>query len=193
MKPAVFLDRDGVLTIPEFRDGRSFAPRTLEAFQIYPDAPACVRELKQAGFLVVVVTNQPDVGAGIVAQDVVEEMHVRLRADVPVDDIEVCYETREQATDRRKPGAGMLKDAARRWGIDLGASFMVGDRDSDIEAARRAGCTAVFIDLGYSDAGPTRQAATVSSLREATDWILRRGEPACVSDAGGRHANDHRI
>ena len=69
----------------------------------------------------------------------------------------------------------MLIDAARTWGIDLGASYMVGDRDSDVEAARRAGCTAVFVDLGYSEPPPTGQAASVRSLREATDWILRRG------------------
>ena len=173
-RPAVFLDRDGVLTIPEFRDGRSFAPRTLETFQIYADAQPCVDELKRAGFLVVVVTNQPDVGAGLVAQDVVEEMHRRLRAAVAVDDIEVSYETSEQATERRKPGAGMLLDAAHHWGIDLGASYMVGDRDSDVEAGVRAGCTPVFIDLDYTEPKPTKQSVTVRSLREATDWILRQ-------------------
>lgn len=178
LRPAVFLDRDGVLTVPEFRDGRSFAPRTLEAFRIYPDAAASVRRLKQAGFLVVVVTNQPDVGAGLVVQEIVEEMHARLREAVPVDDIEVCYETRAQATDRRKPGAGMLLDAARRWGIDLSQSFMVGDRDSDVEAGRRAGCTTVFVDLSYDEPAPVGQAATVGSLAEATDWILRREIPA---------------
>lgn len=174
-RPAVFLDRDGVLTIPEFRNGRSFAPRTLDAFALYPDAAASVRDLKRAGFIVIVVTNQPDVGAGLVAQSVVEDMHARLRATVDVDDIEVCYETREQASERRKPGAGMLVDAARAWSIDLAASYMVGDRDSDVEAAHRAGCTAVFVDLGYSEPRPSGQAVSVRSLREATDWILSRG------------------
>ncbi len=176
LRPAVFLDRDGVLTIPEFRDGRSFAPRTLDTFNIYPDSASSVDALKQAGFLVVVVTNQPDVGAGLVSQDIVEEMHRLLRTSVAVDDIEVSYETKEQATERRKPGPGMLLDAARRWGIDLATSYMVGDRDSDIEAGTRAGCTSIFIDLGYREPVPTAQAVTVKTLREATDWILRRAD-----------------
>ena len=170
----VFLDRDGVLTIPEFRDGRSFAPRTLEAFHLYADVIASVRDLKHAGFLVIVATNQPDVGAGLVEQRVVEEMHARLRAAVAVDDIEVCYETRAQATNRRKPGAGMLIDAALKWGIDLGTSYLVGDRDSDVQAALSVGCIPIFVDLGYSEPPPSGQAASVRSLREATDWILAR-------------------
>ena len=173
---AVFLDRDGVLTIPEFREGRSFAPRTLDAFQLYADAAASVRDLKRAGFVVIVATNQPDVGAGLVNESVILEMHERLRAAVPIDDIEVCYETRAQATNRRKPGAGMLIDAAAKWRIDLGASYLVGDRGSDVEAALTAGCIAVFIDLGYSEPPPRGQAARVRSLREAADWIMCREE-----------------
>jgi D-glycero-D-manno-heptose 1,7-bisphosphate phosphatase len=171
---AVFLDRDGVVTVPEFRDGRSYAPRTLEAFRLYPDAAAAVRDLKRVGFVVILVTNQPDVGVGLVEKRVVEEMHVRLRAAVPVDDIEVCYETREQATSRRKPGPGMLLDAARKWDLDLARSYMVGDRDCDVETARRAGAVAVFVDLGYAHPPPTGQAVSVGSLRVAADWILRR-------------------
>ena len=171
---AVFLDRDGVVTVPEFCGGRSYAPRTLEAFRLYPDAAAAVRDLKHAGFVVILVTNQPDVGAGLVEKAVVEEMHARLRAAVPVDDIEVCYETREQATNRLKPGPGMLLDAARNWDLDLARSYMVGDRDSDVEAARRAGAVAVFVDLGCAHPPPTEQAVNVGSLREAADWILRR-------------------
>lgn len=172
---AVFLDRDGVLTVPEFRDGRSYAPTRLADFRIYEDAPEAVAALKAAGFLVVVVTNQPDVGAGLVAEAVVADMHEILRRETAVDDIEVCYETRAQATERRKPGAGMLRDAARKWGIDLAASYMVGDRDSDVAAGNRAGCVSLFLDRGYAaEARPTEQAATVSSLAEAAAWILRR-------------------
>ena len=171
---AVFLDRDGVLTVPEFRNGRSYAPRTLDAFRLYPDAEPSVRDLKDAGFIVIVATNQPDVGAGLVEQGVIEEMHARLRAAVGVDDIEVCYETRSQASDRRKPGFGMLLSAARGWGLDLASSYLVGDRHSDVQAALGAGCVPIFIDLGYTEPPPTEQAATVGSLREAADWILRR-------------------
>jgi len=171
----VILDRDGVLVIPEFRCGRSFAPRRLEDFRLYPDAAGSVRALKAAGFVVIVATNQPDVGAGLMERAVLEEMHHRLRAEAPVDDIEVCTETRAQATDRRKPGPGMLLDAARIWRLDPGVSYAVGDRATDVEAACRAGFIPVFIDRGYTaEPQPTRHAATVYSLGEATDWILSR-------------------
>ena len=177
LKKAVFLDRDGVLTVPEFRDGRSYAAQSLETFQFYPDAADAVIRLKQAGFLLIVVTNQPDVGAGIVERSLIDTMHEHLRAAMPVDDIEVATETRAQAqglaTDRRKPGTGMLMSAAKRWNIDLESSYMVGDRASDIEAGRAAGCTSVFIDLGYThEPAATGQAATVSSVSEAAAWIV---------------------
>jgi D-glycero-D-manno-heptose 1,7-bisphosphate phosphatase len=172
---AVFLDRDGVLTVPEFRDGRSYAPKRLEDLEFYPDAAAGVTDLKSFGFLVIVATNQPDVGKGEVAETIVEAMHARLREAMPVDDIEVCYDTREAATERRKPGAGMLIDAARNWNIDLEASYVVGDRATDIEAGERAGCTTIFVDRGYSaEFRPTTQSATVPELSEAVRWIAAR-------------------
>ncbi|NNF78250.1 MAG: HAD-IIIA family hydrolase [Rhizobiales bacterium] len=174
---AVFLDRDGVLTVPEFRNGRSYAAQSLETFHFYPDAADGVKSLKEAGFIIVVVTNQPDVGAGLVERSLIDTMHERLRAAMPVDDVEVAIETRAQAqglaTDRRKPGIGMLMSAAKRWNLDLNSSYMVGDRASDIEAGLAAGCTSVFIDLGYTnELVATGQAATVSSVSEAAAWIV---------------------
>ena len=127
----MFLDRDGVISVPEFRDGRSFAPIRLADFRLYPEAAVAVARLRSAGFLVIVVTNQPDVGAGLVARETIEAMHAKLQEAAPVDDIEVCFETRAQASERRKPGPGMLLDAAAKWSIDLGASYMVGDRAGD--------------------------------------------------------------
>ena len=170
---AVFLDRDGVLSVPEFRDGRSYAPRHFEDFHLYPGAAEAVEALKAAGFIVVVVTNQPDVGAGFVPQETVESMHAHLRREIAVDDIEVCYETRQTGSSRRKPEPGMLLDAAERWNLSLKACYMVGDREGDVIAGHKAGCTTIFIDLGYSgEQRPKEQAATVGSLAEAVEWIL---------------------
>lgn len=180
---AVFLDRDGVIVVPEFRDGRSFAPKRLEDLEFYDDAAPSVATLKAMGLLVIVATNQPDVGKGEVAEAVVEAMHGRLREAMAVDDIEVCYDTRDDASERRKPGAGMLFDAARNWNIDLEASYVVGDRATDIEAGERAGCMTVFIDRGYvSELRPTTQSATVLDLSEAVRWIAAREEMARTAD-----------
>lgn len=170
---AVFLDRDGVLVVPTFRNGRSYAPRSLEQFATYPAARSCLDRLKEAGFLIVVVTNQPDVGGGFLEREVVEEMHVRLRRELPVDLVEVCTHTSEAGCDCRKPKPGMILEASRRHGIDLGRSFMVGDRASDTAAGRAAGCRTAFLDLSYEAERPPENADFYgSSLPEITDWIL---------------------
>jgi D-glycero-D-manno-heptose 1,7-bisphosphate phosphatase len=176
---AVFLDRDGVLTVPQFRDGRSFAPRRLAEFQIYEEAGRSLAALREAGFLLIVVTNQPDVGNGLVDRAVVEEMHSRLSKLLPVDAIEVCYHRQRDHCDCRKPKPGMLRRAAERLGIDCARSFMIGDRASDVEAGRRAGCRTVFIDLGYVDERPLAPGFVVSSIGEAARLILRQAEPCC--------------
>lgn len=171
--PAVFLDRDGVLVVPEFRAGRSFAPTTLDEFEIAPDAPACTALLKQAGFVLVVVTNQPDLGNGRIAPAVMQEMHRRMRAALPIDDVEVCPHRQDEHCDCRKPQPGMLLTAATRLGIALDLSFMVGDRASDIAAGRAAGCRTVFLDLGYTaEPKPIDADFNVCSLRDATSCIL---------------------
>lgn len=170
---AVFLDRDGVLVVPLFRDGRSFAPRTLAEFLIYPEAPQCVDRLKKAGFKVIVVSNQPDVGAGFVPRELVDEMNARLCSSMRLDAIKVCFHTIEQRCACRKPLPGMLLEAAAEIGIDLWASVMVGDRASDVEAGAMAGCLTAFLDLGYTaEPQPASPDKVVASLGEATDWIL---------------------
>jgi D-glycero-D-manno-heptose 1,7-bisphosphate phosphatase len=169
---AVFLDRDGVLVVPEFRDGRSFAPRRLEDFGFYASAKQCVERLKAADYRLVVVTNQPDVGNGLVAQSVVEEMHQRLLRELPVDEIRVCYHRQDDDCSCRKPRPGLLLEAAARLGLDLSRSVMIGDRASDVDAGIAAGCKTVFIDLGYREPRPERADFVVTSLSEATEIVL---------------------
>lgn len=181
-RKTVFLDRDGVLVVPEFRNGRSYAPRTLDAYMQYDEARPCLLRLKEAGFLLVVVTNQPDVGSGLVSLQDLEDMHSRLRDSLPVDSIETCTHTAEQCCDCRKPKPGMLLASAKRFNIDLARSFMVGDRASDIAAGAAAGCQTAFLDLCYtSEAGPERVDFRATSLPAITDWILKRDIPAGVS------------
>lgn len=169
---AIFLDRDGVLVIPEFRDGRSFAPRRLEDFRIYPGTTESACRLKEAGYVLVVVTNQPDVGNGLIDQSVVEKMHQKLCETVPIDAIEVCYHTTVDNCDCRKPKPGMLLRAAERLDLDCRRSVMVGDRWSDVEAGKAVGCKSIFIDLNYRDRRPEQPDFVVSSFTQATDLIL---------------------
>ena len=172
-RKGVFLDRDGILVVPEFRDGRSYATRSLETFALDPEAAPALERLRQAGFALVVVTNQPDVGAGLVSEEVLEDMHRVLRGAMPVDRIEVCTHTADQACDCRKPKPGMLLQASEALGIDLSKSFMVGDRAGDIEAGHRAGCRTAFRDLGYTaEAAPEDADFSSPSLPAIIDWIL---------------------
>ena len=169
---AVFLDRDGVLNRSVVRDGKPHPPHSVEELEVLPGVVGAVGRLAAAGFLLVGVTNQPDVARGTQRREVVEAINARLREQVPLTDLITCYEDGPTAP-RRKPNPGMLLEAAERWAIDLPASFMVGDRWSDVEAGRRAGCRTVFLDYGYAERRPEPAADfTTDTLSAAADWIL---------------------
>src|SRR5258705_12124778 len=91
MRRAVFLDRDGVLNRAFLRDGRPVPPYNLNEFELLPGVAEACRALKNAGLLLIVVTNQPDVARGNQRREVIEEMHRNLREHLPLDDIRVCY------------------------------------------------------------------------------------------------------
>lgn len=153
MKRAVFLDRDGVLNLPVVRAGKPHPPQTLAEFQLYPEAPEACALLRNAGFLLVLVTNQPDIGRGTQNLEVVEAMHRRLQQAIPLDRIEICAAADDNAPDarRRKPAPGMVLDAAASLDLDLARSYLVGDRWRDIDCGHAAGCTTIFIDRNYTE------------------------------------------
>jgi D-glycero-D-manno-heptose 1,7-bisphosphate phosphatase len=171
---AVFLDRDGVLNASVVRNGSPYPPQTLEEFQLYPEVYEACASLRAAGYLLVVVTNQPDVGRGTQAQEVVESMHAFLQGELSLDRIEVCYDPggTEPPCEDRKPRPGMVLRAARELDIDLDQSFLVGDRWRDIDCALAAGCRAVFIDRGYDEALRGQPHHRCAHLGEAAQWIL---------------------
>jgi D-sedoheptulose 7-phosphate isomerase len=171
---AVFLDRDGVINRTFVRDGKPFPPYTLQELEVLPGVPEALQELKQHGYKLLVVTNQPDVARGKQSRQTIDAMHQALSARLPLDDIFVCYHTDQDKCDCRKPMPGMLLEAAKKHNIDLAASFMVGDRWRDIEAGYNAGCKTILIDYGYSEKPPAHAPdLRVASLREAADWIIR--------------------
>jgi D-glycero-D-manno-heptose 1,7-bisphosphate phosphatase len=176
-KRAVFLDRDGVLNRPVVRDGLPFPPANLGEFQLYPDVAKGCQQLKNTGFVLIVVTNQPDVGRGTQSRESVEAMHAKLRADLPtLDGIEVCFHagaSQGEPCDCRKPKPGMLLRAAASHGIDLKRSFLIGDRWRDVDCANAAGCRAVFIDHGYREQLRNNPEFTVTTFREAVAIILQ--------------------
>ena len=170
---AVFLDRDGVLNQAVVRNGKPHPPASAAELVLAPNAKAALLDLKAQGFLLLVATNQPDVGKGITTRAAVEEINRKLASLLPVDDIFVCYHQDSDLCDCRKPKPGMLLEGARKHNVDLDDSFMVGDRWRDVEAGQNAGCRTVFIDGGYEERQPARPAdARVHTLKEAADWII---------------------
>jgi D-glycero-D-manno-heptose 1,7-bisphosphate phosphatase len=176
-KRAIFLDRDGVLNRPVVRDGLPFPPASLDEFELYPGVAKGSAQLKAAGFILIVVSNQPDVGRGTQTREAVEAMHEKLRTAVPaLDAIEVCYHAgarHGEPCDCRKPKPGMLLRSAASHQIDLPRSFLIGDRWRDVDCAKAAGCRAVFIDHGYSEPLREKPDFTVANFAEAVARILQ--------------------
>jgi D-glycero-D-manno-heptose 1,7-bisphosphate phosphatase len=170
---AVFLDRDGVVNRAVVREGRPYPPKTVEELEINPEAPEALQQLKAAGFLLIIVTNQPDVARGTQSRETVEAMHEEIRAALPIDAFFACYHDSPEGCDCRKPKPGMLLKAASEYALPLNGSFLIGDRWRDVDAGYAAGVRSVFIDYGYSERAPEHPpAARVKSLKEAVNWIL---------------------
>jgi D-glycero-D-manno-heptose 1,7-bisphosphate phosphatase len=176
MRRAVFLDRDGVLNEPIVRDGRAYAPLDVRDFRVVSGAAGAIARLRAAGLLAIVVTNQPEVARGTLAPVALLAMHTRLRKNVAVDDVWTCPHEPTDGCDCRKPRPGLLVGAARKWDVDLGESFLIGDRWHDIEAGRAVGCYTVLLERPYSAC--TTADARAENLETAVAAVLTRaGEP----------------
>jgi D-glycero-D-manno-heptose 1,7-bisphosphate phosphatase len=174
-KRAVFLDRDGVINEAIIRDGKPYPPAGVHETVIVPDAQLSLSRLKQHGFLLIVVTNQPDVARRSVSQGVVEGIHRFLSSHLPVDDFFVCFHDDKDKCDCRKPLPGLLLSAAAKYRLDVKGCYLIGDRWRDIDAGVAAGCRTVLIDYHYNEqSAASRPDVSVSSLSEAVDWIIRR-------------------
>ena len=187
---AVFLDRDGVINKPMVHEGRPHPPANVKDFELYEDVPAGCARLHAAGYLLVVVTNQPDVARKTQTRADVEAMHRKMLEALPqIALVEVCWHAGTEWADPcdcRKPQPGMVLRAAKALKIDLSQSFLIGDRWRDVDCAHAAGCRAVFIDHGYSEALRETPEVIVSNFREAVKAVL---DAATNSAAARRESN----
>jgi D-glycero-D-manno-heptose 1,7-bisphosphate phosphatase len=171
---AVFLDRDGVLNHSIVRNGMPY-PTGLADLAIYADAAGALVRLKQAGYLLIVVTNQPDIARGTVTQATVDEINAIIGAALPIDEFVVCAHDDSARCSCRKPKPGMVLDAAARHAVNLKLSFLIGDRWRDVDCGASAGVRTVLIDRGYHERAPDHAPDFVAdSLASAADWILQR-------------------
>jgi D-glycero-D-manno-heptose 1,7-bisphosphate phosphatase len=169
---AIFLDRDGVLNRPVIRVGKSYPPAQLEDLEIYEGLRDQLQRLKDRGFVLIVVTNQPDVARGTTRKETVEEINGLIARALPaIKKFIVCFHDNGDNCDCRKPKPGMLLAGAAEFDVDLRRSYMVGDRRSDVEAGIAAGSRTIFIDRAYKEPPPTKYDHRVFSTYEALTII----------------------
>ena len=172
MRRAVFLDRDGVINRAIVRHGKPYPPASLDELEILPGVHEALQKLHDANYLLVVVTNQPDVARGTSKREDIELMNAFLLSELPIDDFKTCYHDSGDKCNCRKPQPGALFEAAQEHNIDLSKSFMIGDRWRDIEAGASAGCKTFFINYQYEEQKPDAPNFIVASLLEAKEIIL---------------------
>ena len=169
---AIFLDRDGVINHPVVKDGKPYPPVSLEDFVIYDDALNVLSELKQQKFLLIVVTNQPDINRGTQDIATVNQMHHKIMCTLPIDHIEMAID--EMSYDY-KPKPGMFLNAVKLFGINLAQSYMIGDRWRDIGAGINAGCYKnILLDRVYSKDMIFKPDYVCSTLTQAKKYIIEQ-------------------
>jgi D-glycero-D-manno-heptose 1,7-bisphosphate phosphatase len=176
MRRAVFLDRDGVINRGLVRHGKPAAPFSVAELEILPGVRQALGQLRDAGFLLIVVTNQPEVGRGSGSREDVEAIHRYLRSTLPLDDIRVCYHDDDAKCACRKPEPGMVYAAAVDHQVQLAASFLVGDRWRDVAAGKAAGCKTVLVNA-FPEPTYVEPDVALADLPAATRWILEQNHP----------------
>jgi len=170
MKSAVFLERDGILNLCAVQNERQVVPLRVEEFKIIEEARELLLSLKRAGFLLIVVTNQPAVSQGLLSRNELDMMHAILRKKLPVDDVLVCpYD--DESHPCCKPQPGLFMEAAFKWSLDLDQSFVISDKWQDAKAAQVAGCTSVLVRSPWT--GDDHHDFIVEDLKAATQKILQ--------------------
>ena len=148
---SIFLDRDGVINVPTIMDAKPYAPRRFDKFTFYEGIEDLLSYLSAKDFLLIVVTNQPDIGNELVKLEEVEKMHNLLCESLPVTEVMVCPHSQLDECNCRKPQPGMIKTAIAKYNIDVRQSWLIGDRWSDILAGKLTGLQTIFIDRHYSE------------------------------------------
>lgn len=153
MNKALFLDRDGVLNKSVVVDGKPYPPKDLNSLELTDGIQDVLKRFKDHGFLLIVVTNQPDVSKGKTTKEKVEEINQYLANELNLDDVYTCFHDDQHNCNCRKPKPGMLHQANEKYNIDFNNSILVGDRWKDIKAGNEVGCRTIFIDYGYHESG----------------------------------------
>lgn len=169
-RAAIFLDRDGVLNIPFIKNGKSYAPLKAKNFRLYPFVIKMCEKLKRK-YLLIVVTNQPDLENGKLKKQELFLMNNSLKEKINYDALYYCS-SKSSRSKNRKPNPGMLLKSIKEFDININKSYLIGDRCSDIVAGNKVKCKTIFIDRNYKETKPMNQDFTAKSFRQAVGYIL---------------------
>jgi len=173
IKRAIFLDRDGVLNETIIKEKEITSPLNLNDLKVFPEVKETLLTFKKYGYLLIMVTNQPDIARNKNTKKNVEEINNFLKNHLNLDDIFVCYHDDKDFCDCRKPKSGMLIAASKKHNIDLPKSFIIGDRWRDIEAGKNAECKTIFIDFKYQEKLKSKPDYTITSIADAKNIIKK--------------------
>lgn len=173
MKKAVFLDRDGVLNNVILLNNSPTPPKSITELEVLPGVFDSLQKLRAANFLLIVITNQPDVARGNRSIESINQINTYLAEVLPLDAIYMCQHDDIDKCACRKPKPGLLTLAANDLEVSLSESYLVGDRWKDIKAGQAVGCKCYFIDNDYAELRPVPPYTRVKSLQEATDDITK--------------------
>ena len=172
MGGAIFFDRDGIINKAIVRNGRPCSPANWTEFSWVDGIQDVTKNLKESGFLLFCTTNQPDVGRGLQDRGVVESFHQRILEQLPIEEIQVCYDYSDE-NPLRKPNPGMILELRDSYDLNLKDCWMVGDRWRDIDAGNEAGCRTIFLDYGYDERLKSTPDHVIFDLRELISLIIK--------------------
>jgi len=182
MKPAVFIERDGILNRARIERHQQLSPLTLDQFHVNAEVVPLLYELKAAGLIIIVTTNQPGLSRGSQSRGELDRMHRMLRQAFPIDDLLVCPHEDADQCPCRKPKPGLLTEAAFKWHLNLDHSYVISDKWQDAEAARNAGCTSLLLDSPW--VGKVHRDFLLPDLASIVEKILQlRASRRAVAEA----------
>ena len=172
---AILLDRDGILNKAIVLNGKPYPPAFISEIEMTIGITDVLIQLKNLDFLLIVVTNQPDVAKGTTSLEKVYAINNYLSSKLPLDDIFVCFHDDKDGCSCRKPKPGLILEAAAKYNLNVSNSYLIGDRWKDIEAGRKAGCTTLWVDYGYEELFKSKPPDyTFKSPGEALQWIIKK-------------------
>lgn len=172
-KKAVFLDRDGIINEVVYHgSNKPSSPWKFEEFKLIPGIKKPLEELVQMGYLIFIISNQPDISRGFIKNGTTEKINNVISERFPITEIRVCPHDDHHNCKCRKPKPGMILELCKKWNVDPSKSFMIGDNWKDIEAGKSAGCTCILLDKNYNKSVNIKH--RVKNLKEAVKLIKMR-------------------